>query len=524
MDTIKKKLKRLRAGNPPRFMDLFAGCGGITLGFVTAGFELVASVDSDPWAAESHGANFAHISYGSRQQGHFKARDIMIETPSSIFRDLGIDGAADDQVDVLVGGPPCQAFARVGRAKLRHEAHRRDEDDADVAFLVDGRVNLWRRYLHYVRKTKPLALLMENVPDILNHGGKNVADTVSEHLRKEGYRVRYTLLNASWFGVPQIRERMFLVGVHRDLDEDVLFPAPTHHTPLPPGYEGTRATARKLISEAIGLPFASEQSHRWIDDPSEGSALPATTAEQALADLPPIHALELLEAGKLSRGRKDPSEPVTYLSVKPTTKWSRLMREWPGFGASGHTTGHVIRYLPRDYKIFRMMEEGWEYPQIWRFVEAKREQLMNGRWRAGVNGFSNSQDAKEFARQWTLPYDPGKFPNKWWKLYRDRPVRTLMAHLGKDSYSHIHFDSEQARTISVREAARLQSFPDGFSLKGSMNPALKQIGNAVPPLVAYAIAMAMRTMLGCRHLPDIRSDVLGVDRRLLHTTTGKEDK
>jgi DNA (cytosine-5)-methyltransferase 1 len=449
----------------------------------------------------------------------------MSETPSSIFRELGISGPTEEQVDLLVGGPPCQAFARVGRAKLRHEAHRREEDDADIAFLVDGRVNLWRRYLYYVRKTKPLALLMENVPDILNHGGKNVADTVSEHLRKEGYRVRYTLLNASWFGVPQIRERMFLIGIHEDLDGEVLFPAPTHHAALPLGYEGTRATARKLIPGTVELPFGFEHSHRWIDDPDEDGGLPTTTtAEEALADLPPIHALDLLESGKIAGGRKDPSEPATYTSQRPTTAWSRLMREWPRFGANGHTTGHIIRYLPRDYKIFRLMEEGWEYPEVWRLVEAKREQLMKHRRRAGVHGFEDNGEAKEFARQWTLPYDPEKFPNKWWKLYRDRPVRTLMAHLGKDSYSHIHFDSEQARTISVREAARLQSFPDGFVLRGNMNPALKQIGNAVPPLVAYAIAMAMRAMLGCQRLPDMRCDLLGVDRRLLKTTSGRANK
>jgi DNA (cytosine-5)-methyltransferase 1 len=70
----------------------------------------------------------------------------------------------------------------------------------------------------------------------------------------------------------------------------------------------------------------------------------------------------------------------------------------------------------------------------------------------------------------------------------DEPARTLMAHIGKDTYSHIHYDCQQARTISVREAARLQSFPDGFRFSGTMNPAFRQIGNAVPPLLAYAVA------------------------------------
>ena len=99
-----------------------------------------------------------------------------------------------------------------------------------------------------------------------------------------------------------------------------------------------------------------------------------------------------------------------------------------------------------------------------------------------------------------------------------------MAHLGKDSYSHIHFDSEQARTISVREAARLQSFPDGFLLRGSMNPAFKQIGNAVPPLVSYAIAMAMRSMIGCQPLADMRCELLNLREELVTTTIGRDRK
>lgn len=519
---IQKKIARLRSGSPPRFMDLFAGCGGLSLGFATAGFELVASVEYDPLAAESHAANFAGISHGKNRAAHFAARDITKEDPSSIFRDLGIGGSADAQVDVLVGGPPCQAFARVGRAKLRAEAYRREEDDADIAFLVDGRVNLWQRYLHYVRETKPLALLMENVPDILNHGGKNVAETVAEHLQKEGYVVKYTLLNASWFGVPQTRERMFLIGVHKDLDQSVLFPSPTHFSILPSGYEGTRATARKLIPQAQANGSQAAHSHCWISDPSIEDGLPsATTANEALADLPPIYALDLLNAGQISRGRKDPAEPVHYTSNSPTTAWSRLMRQWPNFGTSDKTTGHVIRYLPRDYKIFKLMEEGWQYPEVWRFVEEKRQHLLDMHWRSGQAKSKTKSEIDAFTKSWTLPYDPAKFPNKWWKLYRDKPVRTLLAHLGKDSYSHIHFDSEQARTISVREAARLQSFPDGFVFRGSMNAAFKQIGNAVPPLMAYSVAMAMRSMIGCQEISDIRKEILGLKKKTLVTTTGR---
>ena len=515
--TIEKKARRLLDGGSPRFMDLFAGCGGISLGFLTAGFTPVASVEFDKWAAASHGANFAATSAGAKPDGHHLARDITEEDPASILADLGISGKVEDQIDVLVGGPPCQAFARVGRAKLRHEARRLHLDDAENAFLVDGRVNLWQSYLHYVRQTRPVALLMENVPDILNHGGTNVAEMFAGSLRAEGYLVAYTLLNAAWYGVPQTRERMFLIGIHKSLGVQPVFPAPTHHAILPPGYEGTRATARKHLAATEG------HSHLWIDDPDTGAGFPtATSAQEALADLPPIYALQDLEAGILKRGRKDPEEPCPYTAAAPGSAWSRLMRHWPGFGTKNLTTGHVIRYLPRDYKIFRVMEEGWQYPEVWHYIEGKRKALELDRQIKRLPTDRRTAEGKAFHRDWTLPYDPKKFPNKWWKLCRDRPVRTLMAHLGKDSYSHIHFDSEQARTISVREAARLQSFPDGFVFKGSMNPALRQIGNAVPPLLAYAIAMAMRESIGCQAINDIRVGLLGLDPTLIQTTSGRK--
>ncbi len=509
---IRDKLQRIQNGGEIRYMDMFAGCGGISLGFLTAGFTPVASVEMDPWAAKSHGANFGSRSVGGDKEAHHAPRDAVTETADTVFNDLGLQGATDNQIDVLVGGPPCQAFARVGRAKLREQARLREEVTADQAFLVDGRVSLWERYVAFIRATKPVALLMENVPDILNHGGTNVAELVSKSLADEGYDVAYTLLNSVWYGVPQMRERMILVGVHRAAGVKPLFPVPTHHLVLPSGYTSSKNAARRVL-KAEG-----SAHHRWIPDPVPDSPA-ATSASDALADLPPRFARELLSSGAIRRGAKDPAEPVEYTTKDPATAYSRLMREWKGF-ATKSTTGHVFRYLPRDYKIFAEIQPGWEYPQVHAYVEQKIATWLASRKKRGLSTDPRNPDVRAFTASWRIPYDPGKFPNKWWKLRADAPVRTLMAHLGKDSYSHIHFDSEQARTITVREAARLQSFPDGFVFKGSMNPAFKQIGNAVPPLFAYAIARGIRECLGAPETPDMRVSLLGLDPSQIKTTEG----
>ncbi|NSL55658.1 DNA cytosine methyltransferase [Uliginosibacterium aquaticum] len=509
---IRSKLQRIQNGGEIRYMDMFAGCGGISLGFLTAGFTPVASIEMDPWAAKSHGANFGSRSVGGDKEAHHSPRDAVTETADSVFGDLGLLGATDHQIDVLVGGPPCQAFARVGRAKLREQARLREEVTADQAFLVDGRVSLWERYVAFIRATKPVALLMENVPDILNHGGTNVAELVSKSLAEEGYDVAYTLLNSAWYGVPQMRERMILVGIHRAAGVKPRFPVPTHHLVLPSGYISSKNAARRVL-KAEG-----SAHHRWVPDPAPDSPA-ATTASDALADLPPRFARDLLRTGGIRRGAKDPSEAVEYITAKPTTAYSRLMREWNGF-ATKSTTGHIFRYLPRDYKIFAEIQPGWEYPQVHAYVEHKIATWLANRKKRGLSTDPRNPDVISYIADWRIPYDPGKFPNKWWKLRPDAPVRTLMAHLGKDSYSHIHFDSEQARTITVREAARLQSFPDGFVFKGSMNPAFKQIGNAVPPLFAYAIARGIRECLGAPETTDMRVTLFDLNPSQIKTTEG----
>lgn len=163
-----RKQKRLAEGHAPRLLDLFAGCGGISLGFESAGFEIIGGVEIDPLATQSHARNFFRHQGEEAVARHSLPVDITQVEPAELLHHFGTEGPAALAVDVIAGGPPCQAFARVGRAKLREVAEHPE------AFKLDARGNLYLRYLHYVRELKPLALLMENVPDIINYGGHAV--------------------------------------------------------------------------------------------------------------------------------------------------------------------------------------------------------------------------------------------------------------------------------------------------------------------------------------------------------------
>ena len=204
---VSQKHSRILSGMAPRTLDLFSGCGGLSLGFDAAGFKSIGAVEFEPDAARSHALNFMSEQPNERFEAHASAKDITKIEPANLMQTLGLVGRPDRQVDVIVGGPPCQAFARVGRAKLREIA------DHPEAFLQDPRGDLYLRYLHYVNELKPIAILMENVPDVLNYGGHNIAEETCETLEAMGYSCRYTLLNSVNYGVPQMRERMFLVAI-----------------------------------------------------------------------------------------------------------------------------------------------------------------------------------------------------------------------------------------------------------------------------------------------------------------------
>lgn len=469
---IKKKIERCRKGKPPRVLDMFAGCGGLSLGFHAAGFNILAAIENNPDAARSNGTNFHD---GAAE--HSKARDVL--TPPEEFAQNLKLGPVVDAFDVIVGGPPCQAFARVGRPKLR------EIDDHPQAFLHDSRARLFLEWLRYVETCCPLAVLMENVPDVLNHGGQNIAEETCEVLRDKGYVCSYTLLNASLYGVPQMRERMFLIGFRREVARKVCFPEPTHWAKLPLGYEGSRAVALKMLRQHDLL----SGTHNYVNSPKLKNGLPpAVTVAEAIGDLPFIDARAEFKAGRLRRGVRRFDLAMPYDPSRPVSKYAKLMKTWKGFEAREALYDHVIRYLPRDFALFARMNQGDQYPQAYQHAhDMFEERLAEERGRGNV--FRKGSAAYDKLMQEIIPpYDVSKFPNKWRKMWPDQPARTLMAHLGKDGYSHIHYDSTQARTVSVREAARLQSFPDGFRFCGTMNPAFQQIGNAVPPLMAKALA------------------------------------
>ena len=364
----------------------------MSLGFQAAGCQIIAAVEKDPDAARSHGINFHN---GAKE--HCYARDIC-SPPEKLMAELKL-GPFAEAFDVIVGGPPCQAFARVGRPKLREiENHPR-------AFINDPRARLYLEWLHYVEASEPLAVLMENVPDVLNHGGQNIAEETCDVLEQKGYVCGYTLLNAAYYGVPQMRERMFLIGYRREIANRVTFPEPTHWVDLPPGYEGSRAVALKLLREN-GVP---DFSSNYIAAPeARHELLPATTAAEAIGDLPPIDARAQLRSGELRRGARRFDKPVPWDKRRKVSDYARLMRTWPGFEEREALMDHVIRFLPRDFELFARMNAGDQYPQAWKHAHDMLEERLTEMREAGQVIRKDSKEFEQLQRRYVPPYDVNK--------------------------------------------------------------------------------------------------------------------
>ena len=477
-----EKLARLRVGEPLRVVDLFSGCGGMSLGLKRAGCTILGGVEINKQAINTYARNLCKHTDEKAFELHKTPHDIAAYTPEMFLREVLQKEQPENLVDVIVGGPPCQAFSRIGRAKLRAVRQKPE------AYLDDERSSLYLHYLAYVDFFRPLAVLMENVPDIMNYGGKNVAEEIAISLEEMGYSCRYTILNTAHYGIPQLSQRFYLMAILADLHVEPCFPQPTHNIRIPSGYE----SARNVALNALGQDLF--HTARYIDPPRIVGSLPtAISTREALADLPPITAhLE----GHMPRGIRKFNTLASYAQDIEPSRFALRMREWPEYESHEGVWDHVIRSLPRDYPIFKRMMYDDQYPQAHQIAwELFEEKLRKYRELLGTEFDEGSETYKSLLKETVPPYKADRFPNKWWKLNPDLPSRTLTAHMGKDTYSHIHYDSEQARVISVREAARLQSFPDGFQFDGAMNSAFAQIGNAVAPLQSYALGSHIRQLL-----------------------------
>ena len=459
----------------PTYLDLFAGAGGFSLGLSSAGLDCVGVVENDLRAADTYRLNFpGHIAGAPLVRLGPDEGDVSRIEPEHISDVLNGQGIGEGELDLLVAGPPCQGFSHIGRSKLDSLASQRG------AFQHDERNQLYLNVTNMLPVLRPRCFLIENVPGILTHARVNVAERIAETAEGEDYRVAVAILNAAWYGVPQTRERVFVLGYREDLGVDPTFPAPTFTAPLTPGHLAGAEWVSSLFNET--------RRFTTLENPGSDS-LPAATVSEAIGDLPTF--TRHLENGY--RAGKAANRPLDYPATARPGSYDEMMRVWPGLHEPGHVRDHYVRYTPRDHETFRRMRHGDRYPAAVRIARQRYvEAALSYRSLRGIVGGIDRPRREDFVP----PYPTGSFDEKWRKLVPDLPAWTVTAHLSKDGYSHIHYDGEQARSISPREAARLQGFPDAFAFEGNMGDAFRQIGNAVPPILARELGRHVAETLG----------------------------
>lgn len=392
------------------FIDLFAGCGGLSEGFYRQGFKALSHVEMDHWACETLRTRmkfYGYKDYNREVIEHDITSDDILER---------IDNAVNGRtVDIIIGGPPCQAYSTAGRVR----------DGKKMA--SDPRNYLFESYVKILEYYSPKFFVFENVTGLLSAQVKN-APIFPKVLKALGnkYNVignpEVLVHNTADYGVPQLRKRVIIIGVRKDIDKSAeeLYKSiiKTHWNP------------ETLSNEKKG-------KKRFVD------------VRQAIGDLPSV------EPGQ-DASTEDFDYPCNNEFLKRIGK--------PDIHP---LMDHIARkHNDLDRERFQVMIHNH-----WSFGQLRREMPQYEHEHARV--FDNS------------------YVVQWWDL----PSKTILAHIHKDGFQFIHPDEEQRRTFTVREAARIQSFPDDFEFKGSRGEKYKQIGNAVPPLFAEALAKSIKKNL-----------------------------
>lgn len=393
------------------FIDLFAGCGGLSEGFYRVGFKALAHVEINHWACETLRTRMMHYGYTNIDK---EVIEYDITSEDIIER---IEDATNGVVpDIIIGGPPCQAYSTAGRVR----------DGKGMA--KDPRNFLFESYVKILEHFLPKFFVFENVTGILSAkaNGKLVFPMVLKALGNQYKLVEdpsILLHNTANYGVPQTRKRIIIMGVRKDiaskealdLYKDVKM---THYDP------DMKETERRGLK-------------RFVD------------VKEAIGDLPSV----------------GPGQDVSTDAFNYPCDNEFLKR----IGSKGvHPLMDQIcrKHNETDRERFRAM-----ITNHWTFGEMRRARPDLEHEHARV--FDNS------------------YVVQWWDL----PSKTILAHIHKDGFQFIHPDVEQLRSFTVREAARIQSFPDDFVFEGSRGEKYKQIGNAVPVLFAEALAKSIKKNL-----------------------------
>jgi len=405
-------------------IDLFAGAGGLSEGFHRNGFKTVAYVEKDRYACDTlrtrhtywylkeAGLEESYRQYLRGDMTREKYYSLMPVNPvinAQISGDtLGgvlnsvkrLKGSRNCEVDVLVGGPPCQAYSHIGRARDPHRMRR------------DPRKFLYKHYVTLLKEFKPKVFVFENVPGILTANRGLLFKEICSEFDRAGYHVEYKLLNAADFMVLENRKRVIIIGWRKD-------------------YE-------------MKYPAFNRINHDYF-------------VENLLCDVPPLEPGE--DLGVCDYLEK----PSPYLVESGIRKDEDLLVH--------HQTRRVCE---RDREIYRIAIDLWNNEG-----ERLRYPDLPENLKTHENEDSFLDRFKVVAKELHCSH-------------------TIVAHIAKDGHYFIHPDEEQIRSISVREAARIQSFPDNYFFEGPRTSRLTQIGNAVPPLMAERIANEIKKML-CNH-------------------------
>lgn len=403
------------------FIDLFAGAGGLSEGFIRAGFTPIAHVEMNKDACDTLRTRtaFHYLKENERVDEYYEYlkgnisrdelwnkipshlinsvinKEISPKTLPEIFEKIDKELKEDD-VDLVIGGPPCQAYSVAGRA-------RKNMED-------DPRNHLYKHYVKFLNRYKPKMFVFENVPGILSASNGDYLEKIFKAVKKEGYELEKKVLNAKNFNVLQDRKRVIIIGWRKDLK--------------------------------LQYPQFEENEMQY------------EVLKHLFSDLP-----------KLKSGQGE-------WNVSKYAKKTNTYLETTGIrNGIDFTTQHIARFNnENDLEIYRIAVEKW-------IKENKR--------------LNYSELPKELIKH----SNTKTFSNRFQVVNHKGISHTVVAHICADGHYYIHPDIEQNRSITVREAARIQSFPDDYFFESSRTAAFKQIGNAVPVLMAEGIANKIKEML-----------------------------